>query len=409
MDKPSLEVADIFRAYGQEYREKHGHTLSLQQLRVMRDIEICRTAMLGGHIRACDDENCDHVEISYNSCRNRHCPKCQSLAKANWLHARQAEILPVDYYHLIFTIPDDLLGPVALQNKEVCYNLLFHSAAQTLLTTAADPEHLGAQIGFLALLHTWGQSLTHHPHLHCLAPGGGLSPDGQKWISCPPNYFLDVEVLSRRFQQCLLDALRNAYQRGMLEFHGSIKDLAQQDSFDQLLDSCQEPAWVVYAKPPFAGPEKGLDYLARYTHRVAISNHRLLSMEDGEVTFTCKDYKDSGLQKTITLPAEEFIRRFLLHVLPNGFSRVRYYGLFANRCRANNLQHCRSLLDKAQATISTTVARMDWPELVLFLTGKDPLKCPKCSRGHLVIVEALKPVPRTQVVDAGPHPGIDSS
>jgi len=393
MDRPALEVADIFRHYGEEYRRKHGAGMSPQHFHVMRDIEVCRTAVLGGHMKVCESEDCDYSEISYNSCRNRHCPKCQSMGKASWLAARQSEILPVDYYHLIFTIPDNLLGPIALQNKDIFYNILFHAASHTLLTTAADPQHLGAQIGFFAILHTWGQKLTYHPHLHCLAPGGGLSPDREKWISSPPDFFLDVEVLSRCFQQLLLASLEKAFKKGLLQFHGSIQHLAVQDDFDQLLDACREIDWVVYAKPPFAGPDTVLDYLARYTHRVAISNHRLLSLKDDKVTFTWKDYKDGAVQKTITLGSEEFIRRFLLHVLPNGFTRIRYYGLFSNRYRAGNLRHCRTLFNDNVAPIKVEIEKTDWPELLLSLTGKDPFLCPKCCRARLVIVKPLQTIP----------------
>jgi hypothetical protein len=409
MDRPALEVADIFRRYGEEYRTKHGASMSPQQFRVMRDIELCRTAVLGGHMKACDNESCDHWEISYNSCRNRHCPKCQSMAKASWLTARQNEILPVHYYHLIFTLPDNLLGPIALQNKDIFYNLLFHATAHTLLTTAADHHHLGAQIGFLAILHTWGQKLTYHPHLHCLAPGGGLSPDREKWISCSPEFFLDVEVLSRCFQQVLLTSLENAFKKDLLQFHGTVKHLCREDDFDQLLDSCREIDWVVYAKPPFGGPETVLDYLARYTHRVAISNHRLLSIKNNKVTFTWKDYKHGAVQKNLTLGSEKFIRRFLLHLLPNGFTRIRYYGLFANRHRAENLRHCRKLLNYTLATTTAEIEKLDWPELLLALTGQDPFLCPRCCRGHLVIVKTLQPLPKPVLSHAREPPIGDSS
>ena len=409
MDRPALEVADIFRHYGEAYRRKHGPSMSSQQFRVMRDIEVCRTAVLGGHMKVCENEDCDYQEISYNSCRNRHCPKCQSMAKASWLAARQSEILPVDYYHLVFTLPDNLLGPIVLQNKDIFYNILFHAAAHTLSTTAADPHHLGAQIGFLAILHTWGQKLTYHPHLHCVVPGGGLSPDREKWISCPPGFFLDVEVLSRCFQQVLLTSLEKAFKKGLLQFHGSLQHLTGQDDFDQLLDACREIDWVVYAKPPFAGPETVLDYLARYTHRVAISNRRLLSMKDDKVTFTWKDYKHGAVQKTLTLDSEEFIRRFLLHVLPNGFTRIRYYGLLANRHRAENLRHCRKLFNHDPATIKAEIEKIDWPELLLSLTGQDPFLCPRCCQGRLIIVKTLQPMPEALVSHAREPPSGNSS
>jgi hypothetical protein len=407
IDRPALEVADIFRHYGEEYRRKHAAAMSPQQFRVMRDIEVCRTAVLGGHMKVCENEDCDYWEISYNSCRNRHCPKCQSLVKASWLAARQNEILPVDYYHLIFTIPDNLLGPIAFQNKDIFYTIIFHAASHALLTTAGDSHHLGAQIGFLAILHTWGQKLTYHPHLHCLVPGGGLSPDREKWISCPPDFFLDVEVLSRCFQQLLLASLEKAFNKGLLKFHGSVQNLAAQDDFDQLLDACREIDWVVYAKPPFAGPETVLDYLARYTHRVAISNHRLLTMKDDKVTFTWKDYKNGAVEKTLTLHSEEFIRRFLLHVLPNGFTRIRYYGLFANRYRAGNLRRCRNLLNGNTTILE--LEKIDWPELLFSLTGQDPFLCPKCHRGRLAIVQTLQPRPEALLSHAREPPRGDSS
>jgi hypothetical protein len=409
MDKLALEVADIFRHYGEEYRKKHGAGMSAQHFRVMRDVEVCRTVVLGGHMKVCEDEGCGYWEIAYNSCRNRHCPKCQSMVKANWLAARQSEILPVDYSHLIFTIPDNILGPIALQNKDIFYTILFYAASHARLTTAGDPRHLGAQIGFFAILHTWGQKLTYHPHLHCLAPGGGLSPDREKWISCSPEFFLDVEVLSRCFQQLLLASLEKAFKKGFLQFHGSVQHLAAQDDFDQLLDACREIDWVVYAKPPFAGPETVLDYLARYTHRVAISNHRLLAMKDDKVTLTWKDYKHGSVQKTLTLDSEEFIRRFFLHVLPNGFTRIRYYGLFANRYRVGNLRHCRNLFNDTAAPIKVEFEKTDWPELLLSLTGQDPFLCPKCCRARLVIVKAIQPMPKALLAHAREPPTGDSS
>jgi len=404
MDGPALEVADIFRHNGEEYRRKNGASMSPQHFRVMRDIEVCRTAVLGGHMKVCEGEGCGYWEISYNSCRNRHCPKCQSMVKAKWLHARQNEILPVDYYHLIFTIPDNLLGPIALQNKEIFYSILFHAASHALLKTAADPRHLGAQIGFFSILHTWGQQLTYHPHLHCLAPGGGLSPDRGKWIPCSPEFFLDVEVLSRSFQELLISSLEKAFEKRFLQFHGSIQHLASQDDFDQLMDACREIDWVVYAKPPFGGPETVLDYLARYTHRVAISNHRLLTMKDDKVTFTWKDYKHGAVQKTLCLHNEEFIRRFLLHVLPNGFTRIRYYGLFANRYRARNLRHCRNLLKSNSTNTKIEFEKTDWAELFHSLTGQDPFLCPKCCRARLAIVKTQRPIPEIMGLHAREPP-----
>ena len=392
MVRPRLEVADIFRRYGEDYRKKHGLAMSLQQHRVMRAIAICRTAPLGGHVDQCD--SCGHQVISYNSCRNRHCPKCQSLAKAEWLEARRAELLPVDYYHVVFTLPDQL-APLALQNKKTVYDILFRAASQTLLTIGVDPKHLGAGIGFMAILHTWGQNLMHHPHLHCVVPGGGLSPDSQKWISSRPGFFLPVRVLSRLFRRLFLQQLQKAFDLGQLEFHGRIQRLHQ--SFEQLIEACRTIEWVVYSKPPFGGPEKVLDYLGRYTHRIAISNHRLLKMQDGKIIFTMKNYKAGGRQQTITLDAHEFIRRFLLHVLPNGFVRIRYYGLLANCHRSQKLLLCRKLLNIPEVdampgdTSSDAPEKQNWADLLLSLTGKHPLTCPKCQQGHLLRIQTLPP------------------
>ena len=286
MTPPRLEVADIFRRHGEDYRTLHATILSPEQLRVMRAIEQCRTSALGGHVDQCD--TCGHQVISYNSCRNRHCPKCQSLAKAQWLQARRAELLPVPYYHVVFTVPDRWLAPLALQNKRVFYNILFGAVAQTLLTIAADPKHLGARIGFIAILHTWSQRLLHHPHIHCVVPGGGISPDAQRWIACRPDFFLPVGVLSRLFRRLLLEALQRAFNNGQLQFHGALGHLANPQAFAQVLQTCRQTEWVVYVKPPFGGPRNVLDYLARYTHRVAIANHRLLGLDKGRVTFGLK-------------------------------------------------------------------------------------------------------------------------
>ncbi len=319
MGRPRIEVADVFREYGEEYRRLHASSMSVEQRRVMRAIDLCRTAALGGHVDRCD--RCGHEVISYNSCRNRHCPKCQNLDKALWREERRSEVLPVPYYHVVFTLPAQL-APVALQNKRVVYDILFRAVSQTLLRIEADPKHLGAQLGFVAVLHTWGQTLHHHPHVHCVVPGGGLSPDGERWISCKKGFFLPVRVLSRLFRRRFLDALERTFQQGRLVFHGAIQALAQPEDFTALLQRCRKTEWVVYAKPPFAGPDAVLDYLARYTHRIAISNHRLVRMENGTVTFTYKNYKTGLHNQTMSLDAHEFIRRFLLHVLPNGFQRI---------------------------------------------------------------------------------------
>jgi hypothetical protein len=387
-----LEVADIFRQYGESYRSRFG-PLSPEQARVMRAIELCRTAALGGHVDRCD--HCGHEIISYNSCRNRHCPKCQSLAKAQWLEARRAELLPVEYYHVVFTLPDQL-APLALQNKRTVYNILFQVAARSLLEIGADPQHLGAELGLVTVLHTWGQNLMHHPHLHCIVPGGGLSPDGQRWIGCRPGFLLSVRVLSTRFRTLFLEQLRRAAGRGELAFHGDLEPLGQPQAFTELLEACGKIDWVVYAKPPFGGPEKVLDYLGRYTHRIAISNHRLLELKDGRVSFTWKNYKQNGRRQTMTLDAGEFIRRFLLHTLPGGFVRIRFYGLLANAHRTEKLKRCRQLLGvPAGENAMEKQTKPDWVELLRELTGRDPLACPKCEHGRLARVRTLDPLPRT--------------
>ena len=396
MTRRRLEVADVFRRYRENYCDRYGPQTSAAQWRVMRAIELCRTAALGGHVEQCD--SCGHQVISYNSCRNRHCPKCQSLAKERWLQARRAELLPVDYYHVVFTLPAQL-APLALQNKKAVYDILFRAASQTLLIIGTDPKHLGAEIGFLAVLHTWGQQLMHHPHLHCVVPGGGLSPDAPKWISSRPGFFLPVRVLSRLFRRLFLQQLQQAFAQGKLEFHGGIQRLSQPRAFDQLRQACRKIEWVVYAKPPFGGPEKALDYLGRYTHRIAISNHRLVSMKKGKVTFTYKNYQAGGRRQTITLDAQEFIRRLLLHVLPNGFVRIRYYGLLANCHRSRKLLLCRKLLKVPEEdaapdnTGAATPAKPHWAELLLTLTGQDPLACPKCRQGQLVRSQTFSPTP----------------
>ena len=386
MPRPLLEVADVFRAYGDVYRQEYGASMSREQCRVMHAIEVCRTAALGGHVDECD--HCGHQAISYNSCRNRHCPKCQSLDKAQWLEARQAEILSVAYHHAVFTLPE-ALAPVALQNQTVVYNILFRAASQTLLTIASDPKHLGAEIGFTAILHTWGQNLLHHPHLHCVIPAGGLSPDRKRWVRCRPGFFLPVRVLSRLYRRLFLEALTTAFSNGQLGFHGRLEPLAAPHAFARLVQTCQKLEWVVYSKPPFGGPQKVLDYLGRYTHRVAIANHRLLRMQDGQVTFTWKDYKHQGRQQTMTLDATEFIRRFLLHVLPKHFVRIRYYGLLANCHRSQNIQRCRQLLGVSPATTTSIPETHDWVHLLMALTGRDPLLCPVCKQGHLVRIHTL--------------------
>ncbi|MGA8311047.1 MAG: IS91 family transposase, partial [Terriglobales bacterium] len=341
MERPKLEVADVFRRYGSAYRQQHAGSLSRGQRRVMSAIELCRTAALGGHLEQCD--SCGHQRPAYHSCRNRHCPKCQSLARAKWLQDRQAELLPVEYFHVVFTVPEEIAA-LAYQNKKVIYSILFRATAETLRTIAADPKHLGAEIGFLAILHSWGQNLLFHPHLHCVVPGGGIAPDGKHWIACRPRFFLPVRVLSARFRRLFLEHLQAAFDTGQLQFFSSLEHLRDPKAFLQYLAPLRKKKWVVYAKPPFGGPQQVLNYLGRYTHRVAISNNRLLSIDDGKVAFRWKDYRHHDQQKTMTLDAEEFIRRFLLHVLPDGFQRIRHYGFLGHRYRQAKLALCRQLL-----------------------------------------------------------------
>lgn len=354
MERPGLEVADIFRSHGPAWRQAQRGHLSLGQLKVMSAIEQCRSAALGGHALRCNA--CEHVDIAYNSCRNRHCPKCQANAARRWLEARQSELLPVEYYHVVFTLPASVAA-LAWYNKALIYRLLFETAAQTLCTIAADPKHLGARIGATLVLHTWGSALTHHPHVHGIVPGGGLSPDGARWIACRRGFFLPVRVLSRLFRRRFLDALAAAHRAGQLRLFGEYAALAEPSAFARWMAPLRHCEWVVYAKRPFAGPEAVLAYLSRYTHRVAISNRRLVAMDERGVTFRWKDYRAKDtMHKIMTLDAGEFMRRFLLHVLPTGFHRIRHYGMFANAGRKANLALARALLHvpapvtEAQAT-----------------------------------------------------------
>ena len=340
----SLEVADIFRDHGPAWRQVHAGHISLDQLKVMSAIERCRSAALGGHVLCCED--CAQIQVAYNSCRNRHCPKCQGSAARRWLQDRQADLLPVDYYHVVFTLPAPV-SDIAYHNKAVIYHLLFKAAAETLLTIAADPKRLGARLGITAVLHTWGSALTHHPHLHCIVPGGGLSLDGQRWVACKSGFFLPVRVLSRLFRRLLLEKLSAAHHAGRLQFFGEHQNLTDSKDFANYLAPLRQIDWVVYAKRPFAGPEVVLAYLSRYTHRVAISNSRLITCDERGVTFKWKDYRAQRRDryKTMTLATPEFIRRFLIHVLPAGFHRIRHYGLFANGGRKKNLNLIRQLLN----------------------------------------------------------------
>ena len=401
MDRPKLEVADIFRRYGRAWRDKHGASMSTAQRRVMTAIEVCRTAALGGQIEQCDQ--CGHRLICYRSCRNRHCPKCQSLARAEWIQRRQAELLDCEYFHVVFTVPEQIAA-IAWQNKKVVYGILFQASAETLRTIAADPRHLGAEIGFFAVLHTWGSNLFHHPHLHCVVPGGGVSSDGRRWISSRPGFFLPVRVLSRLFRRLFLEHLQRAFDSGRLRFFHALEDLRQPARFASYLAPARKAEWVVYAKRPFAGPEQVLDYVGRYTHRVAISNNRLLAIDNDQIRFQWKDYRNRNQVKTMTLSAEEFIRRFLLHVLPNGFRRIRYYGFLGNRNRQEKLDRCRRLLGMATPQ-QAAVLPPDENRLARCadIVGSPLHQCPYCRRGRMVVVEILsKP-------SVAPARAIDSS
>ncbi len=385
MLRPSLEVADIFRDHGAAWRRANAGHVSLDQLKVMSAVERCRTAALGGHVARCED--CAHERIAYNSCRNRHCPKCQGAAARNWLAERQTELLPVGYFHLVFTLPSQI-ADIAYQNKRVIYGLLFTASAETMLTIAADPKHLGARIGFSAVLHTWGSAMTHHPHVHMIVPGGGLARDGTTWVSCRPRFCLPVRVLSRLFRRLLLEKLAAAHEAGQLRFFNHHAALADRAAFKRYLKPLRKTEWAVYAKEPFAGPDAVLAYLSRYTHRVAISNRRLVSADQHGVTFRCKDYRLSGpaRYKTMTLSNHEFIRRFLLHVLPKGFHRIRHYGFLANGNRAANLAQARAVLDRPGHDPAADTASPDKSDEL----NPYPHPCPKCG-GPMVIIETFGP------------------
>ena len=378
MGRSALELADIFRAHGSAWRQaQHGH-LSLGQLKVMSAIEQCRSAALGGHVLRC--EACAQLQIAYNSCRNRHCPKCQASAARRWLEARQADLLPVEYYHVVFTLPAPI-SAIAYYNKAPIYDLLFEVAAETLRTIAADPKHLGAHIGATLVLHSWGSALTHHPHVHGIVPGGGLSPDGQRWVACKPGFFLSVRVLSRLFRRRFLEELTKAHRAGQLQFFAEYAALSDANAFAEWLAPLRAVEWVVYAKRPFAGPAAVLAYLSRYTHRVAISNSRLLALDERGVTFRWKDYRAKGSTryKTMTLDPHEFMRRFLLHVLPSGFHRIRHYGLIANAARRELLARARTLLRVVPTTIEAQPP--DAPAVNLQPT----FVCPHCGAAMNVI------------------------
>jgi Putative transposase/Transposase zinc-binding domain len=377
VSRPALEVADIFRSHGPAWRQAHAGHVSLKQLKVMSAIETCRTAALGGHVARCAD--CAYTTIAYNSCRNRHCPKCQGAAAKEWLADRAADLLPVPYYHVVFTLPGTI-ADIAYHNKAVVYDLLFKVSAETMLTIAADPKHLGARIGITSVLHTWGSAMTHHPHVHMIVPGGGISPDGQRWVSCRPGFFLPVRVLSRLFRRLFLEKLVAAHAAGRLSFFGDDSHLADAQSFAAHLAPLHKVEWVVYAKRPFGGPEAVLAYLSRYTHRVAIANSRLIAFDEQGVTFKWKDYRIEGRDryKRMTLATDEFIRRFLIHVLPRGLHRIRHYGLFAKSACVDNIARARELLAIAKPEGQPTAAAAD----------QSKPTCPCCG-GRMIIIEVF--------------------
>jgi hypothetical protein len=387
MKAPALELGDIFRLHGPAYLTTFGDSLSHEQKQALRAIGVCRTPALGGHVDQCD--RCGYRKISYCSCRNRHCPKCHERARAQWLEQRAAELLPVEYFHVVFTLPQRL-APLALQNQRLIYGILFRAAAETLTRIAGDPRHLGARIGFLAVLHTWGQNLNHHPHLHCVVPGGGIALDQRRWISCRQQFLFPVKVLSRLFRAKFVAYLKTAFRDGKLGFHGQLKSLSERRNFVEWLSPVAGTEWVVYAKPPFGGPRQVLKYLARYTHRVAISNQRLISLENDRVTFRWKNYARGNQPATMTLQAVEFVRRFLLHVLPRGFVKVRHFGLLANRGRRRNLALCRKLL------VASSSARDFHPahdRLADQMETDQRDRCPRCRAGHMRRLETLLPQP----------------
>jgi hypothetical protein len=382
-----LEVAEIFRQHGPAYRE--AHRLARNDWRVMRAIEACRTSVLGGHKDKCD--HCGHLEISYNSCRNRHCPKCQTLRKESWIEARGEDLLPIQYFHVVFTIPSELNRLVSM-NRKVMYDLLFQSVSETLMELANDQKHLGARIGAIGILHTWGQNLIDHPHIHCIVTGGGLSSDSNRWVSCRKGFFLPVRVMSALFRGKFLGLLKHCFKRGEIVFPGSICHLKEPDDFKTFRRQLYRKKWVVYCKPPFDGPKGVLQYLGRYTHRIAISNNRILANRDGHVSFLWRDYADDNRKKTMTLKADEFIRRFLLHVLPERYVRIRHFGLLANRNRKDNISACRESLGTGQTVAKENIKRETWQEQLLRICGIDVTICPICQKGRMFRVALLHPL-----------------
>jgi len=403
MTRPPLEVAEVVRQYGDAFLARYGSTLSGAQHRALRAIVVCRTAALGGHITQCD--HCGHEVQAYNSCRHRSCPKCHGVAQATWLAARERELLETPYCHVIFTLPH-ALGPLALQNPRHLYGLLFRTVGQTLQDIAGDPKHLGAEIGGLAVLHTWGQQLHHHPHLHCVLPAGGLAPDGTQWIPCRPHFFLPVRVLSRRFRRLYLTGLEHLYGQGQLTLTGRCRKLAEPAPWQRLLADVRAKEWVVYAKEPLPEPQHVLKYLARYTHRVAISNHRLIALENGQVTFRYKDYQRGHRLRTLTLAAVEFLRRLMLHVPPRGFQRIRHFGFLANRVRQAKLAQCRALLGHATHPLAQAAAIARKPPEEP--SGEPGTQCPVCQHGRMQLVKTLYRQPAAWDL-SGPVPRLDTS
>ena len=392
-----LEVADVFREYGSQFLDRYGNSLSIDQKRAFRAILDCQTAALGGHRYECD--HCAHELVLFNSCRNRHCPKCQAIGRAKWMEARASELLPIPHFHVVFTLPREI-GRIALQNKRVVYGVLFRAAAETLKELAADPKHLGAEVGVLAVLHTWGQTLIHHPHLHCVLTSGGVSPDGSRWIHCKRSkrrrkwFFVHVTVLSRVFLGKFIDYLKRAFRRGELKFHGDLAPLADLINFERWLDRSTRNDWNVDVRQPFDSADQVLKYLARYINRVAISNDRLVAIKDGKVYFRYKDYADGDKEKVMPLDAVEFIRRFLLHVLPRGFMKIRHYGLLANRFRREKLALCRQLLHVVDDTEMPEVDPSKIDESTLPTDEAQTWRCPKCGDGKMVMVERILTEPK---------------
>jgi hypothetical protein len=380
-----VEVADIFRLYGPEHRRSH--PMPLHHLRAMHAIEVCRTATLGGHRY---QYSCGHVDISYNSCRNRHCPKCQTLNKEKWIEARCDDLLPIQYFHVVFTIPSEL-NPLVIMNQKVMYNILFRSVSETLMELSMNPRHLGARTGFIGILHTWGQNLMDHPHIHCVVPGGGLSPEGTRWVSCRKGFFIPVRVMSSLFRGKFLYYLKSSFVSGDLIFPGSIRHLKDTNVFEVFRGRFYHKKWVVYCKPPFDGAEGVLKYLGRYTHRIAISNNRILKVQDGNISFRWRDYADGDKQKTMTLKADEFIRRFLLHVLPPRYVRIRHFGLLANRSRKDNIALCRELIGSLKTVTKEKDKPETWQDQLLRICGIDVTTCPVCKKGTILMVELLLP------------------